>query len=101
LVEHATENRSVGGSIPPLGTINLIVFSVVTEAGILYRSRAFGDRAGDSNSGIPAYTDAWHGSRSFVGQPAADPVKVVPSIVDRFIATERALAKTRRRNESG
>ena len=22
LVEHATENRSVGGSIPPLGTIN-------------------------------------------------------------------------------
>jgi hypothetical protein len=23
LVEHATENRSVGGSIPPLGTINL------------------------------------------------------------------------------
>ena len=25
LVEHATENRSVGGSIPPLGTILLIV----------------------------------------------------------------------------
>jgi hypothetical protein len=24
LVEHATENRSVGGSIPPLGTIFLI-----------------------------------------------------------------------------
>lgn len=24
LVEHATENRSVGGSIPPLGTIYLI-----------------------------------------------------------------------------
>jgi len=23
LVEHATENRSVGGSIPPLGTIGL------------------------------------------------------------------------------
>ena len=23
LVEHATENRSVGGSIPPLGTINI------------------------------------------------------------------------------
>jgi hypothetical protein len=23
LVEHATENRSVGGSIPPLGTISL------------------------------------------------------------------------------
>jgi hypothetical protein len=23
LVEHATENRSVGGSIPPLGTIPL------------------------------------------------------------------------------
>ena len=25
LVEHATENRSVGGSIPPLGTIKSIV----------------------------------------------------------------------------
>ena len=24
LVEHATENRSVGGSIPPLGTIQII-----------------------------------------------------------------------------
>jgi hypothetical protein len=24
LVEHATENRSVGGSIPPLGTISTI-----------------------------------------------------------------------------
>ena len=24
LVEHATENRSVGGSIPPLGTISLL-----------------------------------------------------------------------------
>lgn len=24
LVEHATENRSVGGSIPPLGTISLM-----------------------------------------------------------------------------
>jgi hypothetical protein len=24
LVEHATENRSVGGSIPPLGTTELI-----------------------------------------------------------------------------
>jgi hypothetical protein len=24
LVEHATENRSVGGSIPPLGTILLL-----------------------------------------------------------------------------
>jgi hypothetical protein len=24
LVEHATENRSVGGSIPPLGTIQLL-----------------------------------------------------------------------------
>jgi hypothetical protein len=23
LVEHATENRSVGGSIPPLGTISI------------------------------------------------------------------------------
>jgi hypothetical protein len=23
LVEHATENRSVGGSIPPLGTIKI------------------------------------------------------------------------------
>ena len=28
LVEHATENRSVGGSIPPLGTIH--TFSVVS-----------------------------------------------------------------------
>ena len=27
LVEHATENRSVGGSIPPLGTINAIDFA--------------------------------------------------------------------------
>jgi hypothetical protein len=27
LVEHATENRSVGGSIPPLGTI--LVFALV------------------------------------------------------------------------
>jgi hypothetical protein len=26
LVEHATENRSVGGSIPPLGTILLDFF---------------------------------------------------------------------------
>ena len=24
LVEHATENRGVGGSIPPLGTISLV-----------------------------------------------------------------------------
>ena len=24
LVEHATENRSVGGSIPPLGTISIL-----------------------------------------------------------------------------
>ena len=27
LVEHATENRSVGGSIPPLGTINDMIMS--------------------------------------------------------------------------
>ena len=33
LVEHATENRSVGGSIPPLGTIRL--FSTVS----FYRPR--------------------------------------------------------------
>lgn len=35
------------------------------------------------------------------GQPAPDPVKVVPLMVERFMATDRAFAKTRRRrNES-
>jgi hypothetical protein len=28
LVEHATENRSVGGSIPPLGTSNINRLSI-------------------------------------------------------------------------
>jgi hypothetical protein len=28
LVEHATENRSVGGSIPPLGTIKIINLAI-------------------------------------------------------------------------
>ncbi len=31
LVEHATENRSVGGSIPPLGTININDLARVTK----------------------------------------------------------------------
>jgi hypothetical protein len=29
LVEHATENRSVGGSIPPLGTIGLYFYLAI------------------------------------------------------------------------
>jgi hypothetical protein len=29
LVEHATENRSVGGSIPPLGTMNSFTPAIV------------------------------------------------------------------------
>ena len=29
LVEHATENRSVGGSIPPLGTIRLFRLTLI------------------------------------------------------------------------
>jgi hypothetical protein len=33
LVEHATENRSVGGSIPPLGTIPQIVGQTEFDAG--------------------------------------------------------------------
>jgi hypothetical protein len=36
LVEHATENRSVGGSIPPLGTIppfNILIFLSILAAG--------------------------------------------------------------------
>jgi hypothetical protein len=32
LVEHATENRSVGGSIPPLGTTYLLDISKVIGA---------------------------------------------------------------------
>jgi hypothetical protein len=37
LVEHATENRSVGGSIPPLGTIGL-------SGPVLSRPSAFADQ---------------------------------------------------------
>src|SRR3954465_3079486 len=40
LVEHATENRSVGGSIPPLGTILLI------RCKRRYRKRSAGGRFG-------------------------------------------------------
>ena len=36
LVEHATENRSVGGSIPPLGTIKI---NNLTDAASVNRSR--------------------------------------------------------------
>jgi hypothetical protein len=32
LVEHATENRSVGGSIPPLGTIISIILLIIIKA---------------------------------------------------------------------
>lgn len=36
------------------------------------------------------------------GQAAPDPAKVIPLMVERFMATDRAFAKTRRRrNESG
>src|ERR1700744_4179767 len=34
LVEHATENRSVGGSIPPLGTKNIKRYQRLTAVGI-------------------------------------------------------------------
>jgi hypothetical protein len=34
LVEHATENRSVGGSIPPLGTIKLMTWLKPDSAGV-------------------------------------------------------------------
>jgi hypothetical protein len=37
LVEHATENRSVGGSIPPLGTIGL-------SGPVLFRPGPFADQ---------------------------------------------------------
>ena len=42
LVEHAIENRSVGGSIPPLGTISLrglLRLNDVTSGGALSRGR--------------------------------------------------------------
>jgi len=48
---------------------------------------------------LVAYTEAI-GRES--GQTAPDPAKVVPHMVERFMATDRAFAKTRRRrNESG
>src|SRR3954467_11191267 len=31
LVEHATENRSVGGSIPPLGTSKINVLTLISD----------------------------------------------------------------------
>ena len=34
LVEHATENRSVGGSIPPLGTTSILNSIVVSHLGL-------------------------------------------------------------------
>lgn len=41
LVEHATENRSVGGSIPPLGTIPPIVHRPVATTLTRPVSRVF------------------------------------------------------------
>src|SRR3954453_5962442 len=40
LVEHATENRSVGGSIPPLGTIELLDIALKSKNIRLYTFRA-------------------------------------------------------------
>src|SRR5579872_2097898 len=42
LVEHATENRSVGGSIPPLGTIHGLAASFSMGCG------SFSSRGGDA-----------------------------------------------------
>ena len=42
LVEHATENRSVGGSIPPLGTIALFLQFLFATGATLYSSEMLG-----------------------------------------------------------
>jgi hypothetical protein len=44
LVEHATENRSVGGSIPPLGTIQSSVVDAHWSFTIALRLSLTGDR---------------------------------------------------------
>src|SRR3954447_24211729 len=49
LVEHATENRSVGGSIPPLGTMAFLLLKADTQ--IRLRSARVKQRADFVNSG--------------------------------------------------
>jgi hypothetical protein len=44
LVEHATENRSVGGSIPPLGTISVLIDEPLAWVGLRGRI-SDGDRS--------------------------------------------------------
>ena len=59
LVEHATENRSVGGSIPPLGTI--LVFALVLRHPLTPISPAY------SRNATVAERELW-----FSGRGAAD-----------------------------
>jgi hypothetical protein len=47
LVEHATENRSVGGSIPPLGTISLSTW---------FATALHGDRKTYTNQQVRLFT---------------------------------------------
>lgn len=53
LVEHATENRSVGGSIPPLGTIPLILPDLLARMAEIIIS--VGDAALARRGGISLY----------------------------------------------
>ena len=86
LVEHATENRSVGGSIPPPGTILSPMTAPLTPLILFFRVHHFMDCA---DVAVPARPDLRR--RCAVRQIATQKtlVGVVPGALCSWLATDR------------
>src|SRR6185312_7104259 len=91
LVEHAIENRSVGGSIPPLGTITL--------SETVRPTRALADRGGYRSAGRNV-----HSARSSPRHPEMAAIAATPRTIRRnrfFVSSFRASGHQSRGADAG
>ena len=98
---HTTENRSVGGSIPPLGISPFFPDGgPLFKAAILSTLLSVGSEAGMSGNNNGSLAEAIQQGMSQsvgreTGRGAVEPAKLIGPMLARFMATDRAFSKLR------